>query len=61
MQPLAAAEGDDHSLSQRDNLDFVFRSFNNKLINVGKIVRDDGAVLPALPLTAADMQGAKAS
>eukprot|EP00965_Chrysotila_dentata_P223059 6193365-Pleurochrysis_carterae.AAC.1 len=38
MQPLAAAEGDDHSVSQCENLDYVFQTFN-KLVETCKAQR----------------------
>ena len=60
LQPLGACEGDDHAVSQRDNLPFVFKTAN-ALNSKRCIDRDDGSVIPARLIASADMQGVKST
>ena len=59
LQPLALYQGTDHLQDQRDNLGLVFESYN-RLCDMGEISLPDHTI-PCRPLTAADMQGAKAT
>ena len=64
LQPLFLYEGNDHAEPLRSNLDLAITSYN-KLVKQGCFDRVSSAgvteTLPARPLTAADMQGAKAT
>ena len=67
LQPLFLYEGNDHSEDLRSNLDLAIKSYN-KLVDAGtfeRTIERNGIMvtesIPARCLTAADMQGAKAT
>ena len=59
LQPLQAAEGDDHALSIRDSMMYTTQCYN-KLIRAKQITRNDGVVIPARAIATADMKAVKA-
>eukprot|EP00966_Prymnesium_polylepis_P268251 6197183-Prymnesium_polylepis.1 len=65
LQPLWLYSGNDHAIPLRENLDLAIKTYN-QLVKAGAFDRvslKDGVEttesIPARPLTAADMQGAK--
>ena len=63
LQPVGLYAGSDHAQDQRDNMPLIFSSYN-RLCAKGSFTRTvDGRKedIPCCPITAADMQGAKAS
>ena len=61
LQPLFLYQGNDHAMPLRENLDLAISSYN-RLVGLGCFDCDrDGTTecIPARPITAADMQGAK--
>ena len=59
LQPLQAAEGDDHAISIRDSMLLTTQSYN-KLIKAAEIELHDGTAIPAKPIATADMKAVKA-
>ena len=63
LQPVALYAGSDHAQDQRDNLPLVFSGYN-RLMSKGSLTRTVHGLeeeIPCSPMTAADMQGAKAT
>ena len=58
LKPAGLYSGNDHAMPLRENASYVAKTFN-RVIKAGCITREDGSMIPARPISVADMQGAK--
>ena len=58
LKPAGLYSGNDHAMPLRENAAYVAATYN-RVIAAGNIQRVDGSIIPARPISSADMQGAK--